>query len=98
MQDDATRWNDRYRSSPPAAPLRPEVFDDHPELLHLVPDSGIAIDSACGLGRQVLWLADRGLRVVALDVSPVAIDVKATARCSPCQASIIASRARLLTT
>jgi SAM-dependent methyltransferase len=74
MQDDATRWNDRYRSSPPAAPLRPEVFDDHPELLHLVPDSGIAIDIACGLGRQVLWLADRGLRVVALDVSPVAID------------------------
>jgi hypothetical protein len=28
---------------------------------------------ACGLGGQTLWLAGRGLHVVALDVSPVAI-------------------------
>jgi SAM-dependent methyltransferase len=50
------------------------VFDDHPELLDLVPDSGIAVDIACGLGHQTLWLAGRGLDVVALDVSPVAIE------------------------
>jgi SAM-dependent methyltransferase len=39
----------------------------------LLPTSGTALDVACGLGAQTLWLAERGLRIVALDVSPVAI-------------------------
>ncbi len=74
MQDDAIRWDDRYRSAPPAEPRPPGVFDDHAELLALLPSTGIAVDIACGLGHQALWLADRGLRVVALDVSPLAIE------------------------
>ncbi len=44
------------------------------DLLELLPDTGVAIDIACGLGSQSLWLAQRGLHVVALDVSPIAID------------------------
>jgi len=39
----------------------------------------MAIDVACGLGAQTLWLAGRGLHVVALDVSPVAIATVTTA-------------------
>ncbi len=74
MQGDASRWDDRYRFSSPAEPRPPEVFDDRPELLELVPGSGFAIDLACGLGHQALWLAERGLHVVALDVSSVAIE------------------------
>jgi SAM-dependent methyltransferase len=74
MQDDAARWDDRHRFSSPAEPRPPDVFGDRPDLIDLVPDSGTALDVACGIGNQALWLADRGLHVVALDVSPVAIE------------------------
>lgn len=40
-----------------------------------MPTSGRALDLACGTGAQSLWLAERGLDVVALDVSPAAIDL-----------------------
>jgi 2-polyprenyl-3-methyl-5-hydroxy-6-metoxy-1,4-benzoquinol methylase len=39
----------------------------------LVPATGRALDIACGRGAQTVWLATRGLDVVALDVSGVAI-------------------------
>jgi SAM-dependent methyltransferase len=71
MHDDGTRWDDRYRSASPPRPLAPDARTD---LLELLPDTGVAIDIACGLGSQSLWLAQRGLDVVALDVSPIAID------------------------
>lgn len=39
----------------------------------LLPTSGHALDVACGAGRGSVWLADRGLDVLGVDVSPVAI-------------------------
>ena len=39
-----------------------------------VPTTGRALDVACGRGGQSVWAAQRGLSVVALDVSPVAIE------------------------
>jgi len=74
MDDDATRWDDRHRSASPPEPLAPEPMDTRADLLELLPDTGVAIDVACGIGRQSLWLARRGLDVVAFDVSPIAID------------------------
>jgi SAM-dependent methyltransferase len=74
MHDDATRWDDRYRSASPSGPLAPDAVADREDLIELLPDTGVAIDIACGLGGQSLWLAQRGLDVVALDVSPIAID------------------------
>lgn len=79
MHDDAARWNDRYRAASPSGPLAPEPLAERADLLELVPTAGLAIDIACGLGRQSLWLARRGLHVVALDVSPVAVDLLITA-------------------
>lgn len=73
MDDDRRRWDERYADRPPAAPAPPEAFDERPDLLALVPTSGRALDVACGPGPTVLWAARRGLEVVALDVSPVAI-------------------------
>ncbi len=73
MHDDAARWDDRYRSALPPEPLAPEPLDLRADLLDSIPLSGVAIDVACGLGRQSLWLAHRGLDVVALDVSPTAL-------------------------
>lgn len=43
-------------------------------MIGVVPTSGRALDVACGLGAQSVWLAHRGLHVVSLDVSEVAID------------------------
>ena len=34
---------------------------------HLLPQSGIALDVACGRGRHALWLADQGFLVRAVD-------------------------------
>jgi 2-polyprenyl-3-methyl-5-hydroxy-6-metoxy-1,4-benzoquinol methylase len=93
MQDDATRWDERYRSASPPDPLAPEPLDSRADLLQLLPDSGVAIDIACGLGRQSLWLAQRGLEVVALDVSPMAIDALRRAAASAGLAERIDARA-----
>jgi SAM-dependent methyltransferase len=79
VHDDAARWNDRYRSASPSAPLAPEPLAERADLVDLVPTTGQAIDIACGLGAQSLWLARRGLHVVALDVSPVAVELLRTA-------------------
>jgi SAM-dependent methyltransferase len=40
---------------------------------HLLPVSGRALDVACGRGRHALWLAARGLNVLALDRDPESI-------------------------
>jgi len=49
----------------------------------LVPTSGRALDIACGRGAQAVWLASRGLNVVAIDVSGVAVALtNAAARAS----------------
>lgn len=44
-----------------------------PELETLVPTTGRALDIACGRGAQTTWLAQRGLDVLALDVSDEAV-------------------------
>jgi SAM-dependent methyltransferase len=41
---------------------------------HLLPDTGRALDIACGLGANTRFLADHGLMVDAWDLSDVAID------------------------
>jgi len=39
----------------------------------LLPHEGRALDVACGRGRHALWLAERGLRTLAVDRDPDAI-------------------------
>lgn len=41
---------------------------------HLLPESGHALDLACGLGGNALFLAQRGLDVRAWDISRIALD------------------------
>lgn len=68
---DADRWNARYAGQPLADPRRPDALTD--DLEPLVPTAGRALDVACGAGGQTLWLAHRGLAVLALDVSDGAV-------------------------
>jgi len=64
-------WNERYRSGE-------EILSDPAELLveavHEVPP-GRALDLACGAGRNALWLASRGWRVVAIDGASEAVRI-----------------------
>jgi len=65
------KWNDRYRAGE-------QVFRDPAPLVekfagNLAP--GVALDLACGPGRNALFLAARGWEVTAVDGSPIAIDL-----------------------
>jgi len=73
--DDRSRWDERYRRSQiadgrgrPRCPAAFEGLEAH------FPDRGDALDLACGQGAGSVWLAQRGMRVTGVDVSPVAIE------------------------
>ncbi|WP_299028879.1 class I SAM-dependent methyltransferase [uncultured Thermanaerothrix sp.] len=71
-REDAERWNIRYRTLIQAPDLdRPRdllvTFAD------LLPSSGWALDLATGLGANAIFLAQRGLTVVAIDISWTAL-------------------------
>ena len=71
--DDRRRWDERYRAQPPPSEKAvgpPSAFAD---LAAVLPASGAALDVACGDGRTAVWLAHRGLDVLAVDVSGEAV-------------------------
>lgn len=78
MNDDfgAAYWNERYRAHGP-------VWSGDPndqlvsEAADLTP--GAALDAGCGEGADAIWLAERGWRVTAVDVSDVALERGAAA-------------------
>ena len=42
--------------------------------VHLIPAEGTVLDLACGSGRHVRWLAERGYRVTAVDRDETAVE------------------------
>lgn len=64
------KWDERYKASEPGAGLPARVLTDY---AHLLPRGGEALDLACGLGANALFLARRGLVTHAWDISSVAI-------------------------
>jgi len=79
-QEDRVRWDAHYagrsheRRDPEAAQALepPTLFGDARDLF---PSEGRALDVACGDGLHSLWLAERGLEVFGVDVSPTAIEL-----------------------
>ena len=70
---DRCRWDERYASKgPPAldAVGVPDIWACHADEF---PTSGTALDIACGQGLGAVWLATRGMEVLGLDISPVAV-------------------------
>lgn len=72
---DRRHWDARHRAFDVAGeddvgpPRALAAFQD------LFPTTGIALDVACGRGTGSVWLARRGMEVLGVDVSAVAIDM-----------------------
>ena len=74
---DATDWDSRYAAAEQVWSTGPNRFVAE-ELADLPP--GVAVDLACGEGRNSIWLADQGWQVTGIDFSEVAIErARATA-------------------
>lgn len=74
-QADRDKWNTRYRDGGYGTRTQPSAF-----LAEWLPRLGLegtelrAIDAASGTGRNALYLARRGWRVDAIDISEVGLD------------------------
>jgi len=71
MIDLQRKWDSIYSKAEAPAPVA-EVLTQH---RYLLPDSGRALDLACGQGRNALFLAECGLQVDAWDISAVALQI-----------------------
>lgn len=72
-ESDRQRWDERYAAKAPPSPDSvgpPGVFAGHAREF---PTAGTALDLACGQGTGSVWLALRGLHVLGLDISAVAV-------------------------
>jgi SAM-dependent methyltransferase len=73
-RDERERWNERYGRGAGPVGLDPSAWlADHGALLEAQP-RGRALDIACGMGRNALFLAGLGFHVDAVDVSDVAVE------------------------
>jgi len=72
MDTEATRnkWNERYRNADAVVPGPAWVLQQYASLL---PDGGVALELASGLGGNAIFLAERGFAVTAWDISDVAV-------------------------
>jgi len=83
---DAIKWNERYRSGVETAFEAPRDFLIE-QAQHL-PDQGLALDLAMGLGGNTGFLIERGLRVIGVDISEVGVR-RARARWPSLMAAVI---------
>lgn len=70
IQDLKTRWDLRHGEAEGTGNPAKVLLENR----HLLPDSGDALDLACGRGANALLLAEAGLRVRAWDLSSVAVE------------------------
>lgn len=75
QEDQADKWNNQYAKSGPL-PKPAWVLTNNQ---HLLPSTGSALDLACGLGANSIYMAQRGLSVTAWDISQAAITKLKTA-------------------
>lgn len=66
---DRDKWDARYRAGdyPQGDPAWLKHFDEE------LPRAGAALDVASGPGKLAIWMARRGLDVLAIDISPVGL-------------------------
>jgi tellurite methyltransferase len=64
------KWDRLYSLDEPGSQAPVPVLTEN---VFLLPSAGHALDLACGLGANAIFLAEHGLKVVALDISAVAV-------------------------
>src|SRR5258708_33029292 len=67
---DRKRWDEKYQAKPVPDSLVPDAWLIE-QTSNLQP--GRALELACGLGHNAIWLAQQGWTVDAVDVSPVGL-------------------------
>ena len=70
-QADRERWNRKYAAGNPHPTFEPDPL--LVQYAHLLDGRGLALDIACGVGQNALFLARRGYEVVAVDASLVGL-------------------------
>jgi SAM-dependent methyltransferase len=70
MSDSQQKWDQRYRAEVAVYPEPALVITQNQ---HLLPEQGLALDLACGLGANALLMASRGLQTQAWDISSEAL-------------------------
>jgi len=72
MQHDVERWNRKYRAGNPNPDFAPDpLLTSH---AHLLDGKGAALDLACGVGHNAIFLARRGYDVMAVDGSEIGLN------------------------
>lgn len=71
--DHETRWNARYRDAGEDYLFGIEPNHFLVRRAHLFQDGHTALSVADGEGRNSVWLAEQGLKVTAVEISPVAV-------------------------
>lgn len=69
---DSGKWDARYQAGKHDQKQAVRVLRDY---AHLLPASGDALDLACGTGANALYLAEKGVRVSAWDISAQALAI-----------------------
>lgn len=69
--EDAIRWNQRYDNQPRGWFSNPRSF--LVENMRLLPDRGLALDLAMGVGQNAALLIEHGLDVIGVDISSTAV-------------------------
>ena len=77
---DRERWNEKHAKGKPLSTVRPDVW--LAESLHVIETApGVpqsrqrALDIACGLGHNAIWLAQQGWQVDAVDISTKGLEL-----------------------
>ncbi len=71
MNDLREKWDRIYSQDQPDRHAPVQLLTENAFLL---PPAGRALDLACGLGANAIFLAEKGLKVTALDISSTAIE------------------------
>lgn len=71
MNNSQSKWNARWRKKAATASWQADPWLQR--LLPLLPQ-GTALDIACGMGRNAIFLAEQGFAVTAVDMSEVALN------------------------
>jgi len=70
MQTIQAKWDRIYQQHDGVLNVTEVLQNNH----YLLPKTGVALDLACGLGGNAVFLAEKGLSVKAWDISAVAIE------------------------